>query len=83
MNPATEITRRDMLQQASCGFGYLAMSALLADSARANTGNPLAPGERPAAKRIALINLSTLAAIADAFDGRPMSHRVVTVHGDA
>ena len=47
------------------------------------TGNPLAPGERPAARRIALINLSTLAAIADAFDGRPMSHRVVTVHGDA
>ncbi len=47
------------------------------------TGSPLAPGERPAARGIACINLSTLAAIADALEGIPLTHRVVTLGGPA
>ena len=36
------MTRRQMLKTASCGFGYLALQALLAGEARA-AESPLAP----------------------------------------
>ena len=71
MNPATEITRRDMLQQASCGFGYLAMSALLTDTAHGNTANPLAPKTPPLparAKRVSFLCMSGGPAPLAAFD---------------
>jgi len=56
------LSRRELLQGAACGFGGLAFSGLLADSAAAATApNPLAAGAphvRPRASRIIFIFLA-------------------------
>src|SRR5207237_6804777 len=49
MNPHffTPLTRRDMLRRCACGFGYLALTSLLAEPARAAAGM----GHNPRAAR--------------------------------
>ena len=68
------ISRRDMLRSASCGFGYLALSALLSQSARANTTTQLAP-KIPAlparAKRVIFLCMAGGPAHLDTFDYKP------------
>ena len=74
MNANDSITRRDMLQKASCGFGYLALSALLSESARANNAQPLAPKTPPMparAKRVIFLCMSGGPAHLDTFDYKP------------
>ena len=68
------LSRRDMLRSASCGFGYLALSALLSQSARANTTTQLAP-KTPAlparAKRVIFLCMAGGPAHLDTFDYKP------------
>lgn len=68
------LSRRDMLRSASCGFGYLALSALLSQSARANTTTHLAP-KIPAlparAKRVIFLCMAGGPAHLDTFDYKP------------
>ena len=68
------LSRRDMLRSASCGFGYLALSALLSQSARANTTTQLAP-KIPAlparAKRVIFLCMAGGPAHLDTFDYKP------------
>ena len=74
MKLPTKISRRDMLQKASCGFGYLAMAALLTDTAHGNTANPLAPKPPPLparAKRVIFLCMSGGPAHLDTFDYKP------------
>ncbi|MDP6036903.1 MAG: DUF1501 domain-containing protein [Verrucomicrobiota bacterium] len=68
------LSRRDMLRSASCGFGYLALSALLAKSARADGTNELAPKTPtlPArAKRVIFLCMAGGPAHLDTFDYKP------------
>ena len=68
------LSRRDMLRSASCGFGYLALSALLSQSARANTTTQLAPKipVLPArAKRVIFLCMAGGPAHLDTFDYKP------------
>mgnify|MGYP001024963179 CR=1 FL=1 len=68
------LSRRDMLRTASCGFGYLALSALLAESARANGTNELAPKTPPLparAKRVIFLCMAGGPAHLDTFDYKP------------
>jgi len=63
-----------MLRSASCGFGYLALSALLAKSARADGTNELAPKTPtlPArAKRVIFLCMAGGPAHLDTFDYKP------------
>ena len=68
------LSRRDMLRSASCGFGYLALSALLSQSARANTTTQLAP-KIPAlparAKRVIFLCMAGGPAHLDTFAYKP------------
>ena len=68
MNPAT-LPRRSLLQHASCGFGYLALQALCAET-------PLLPRppRRPArAKRVIFLCMSGGPAQLDTFDHKPQT----------
>ena len=68
------LSRRDMLRSASCGFGYLALSALLTKSTRADSTNELAP-KIPAlparAKRVIFLCMAGGPAHLDTFDYKP------------
>ena len=69
------ISRRVMLAKASCGFGYLALSALLGESARAaNNAIELAPKTPPLparAKRVIHVVLMGGLSHIDSFDYKP------------
>ena len=65
------LSRRDMLQSASCGFGYLALSALLARSARANELAPKTPTLPARAKRVIFLCMAGGPAHLDTFDYKP------------
>ena len=81
MKLATEISRRDMLQKASCGFGYLAMSALLTNTAHGNTANPLAPKTPPLparAKRVIFLCMAGGPSHLETFDNKP---ELAKLHG--
>ena len=63
-----------MLRTASCGFGYLALSALLTKSARADNPNELAPKTPPLparAKRVIFLCMAGGPAHLDTFDYKP------------
>lgn len=65
-------SRRDMLRSASCGFGYLAMNALLAQNAMADLRTRVAP--MPAkAKRVIFLCMSGGPAQMDTFDYKPQT----------
>ena len=68
-------SRRDALRQLGCGFGYLAMSGLAAQSARAAVAaNPLAPRAPhfpPKAKRVIFLFMQGGVSQVDSFDYKP------------
>jgi len=69
-------SRRHMLQSASCGFGYLALSALCgsgARSARAADLLPKVPVHTPRAKRVIFLCMSGGPAHLDTFDYKPQT----------
>jgi hypothetical protein len=68
------LSRRQLLQSISCGFGYLAMSALTAQSAMAARVNPLAaraPLFAPRAKRVIFLFMQGGPSQVDTFDPKP------------
>ena len=68
-------SRRDALRQLGCGFGYLAMSGLAAQSARAavaaNSLAPRAPHFPPKAKRVIFLFMQGGVSQVDSFDYKP------------
>src|SRR2546428_285207 len=75
------LTRRDMLRRCACGFGYLALTSLLAETARvaaAADNNPLAPRPPhfpPRAKRIIFLFMPGGPSQVDTFDPKPLLAR--------
>ncbi len=66
-------SRRDMLRQAACGFGYLALAGLATEQAAA-AGNPLAPRRPhfpPRAKRVIFLFMQGGVSHVDSFDYKP------------
>ena len=71
------LTRRELLQRCSAGFGYMAFSSLFADIARAAT-NPLAPHSphfAPKAKRVIFLFMHGGPSHVDTFDYKPLLAR--------
>ena len=69
-------SRRNILQSASCGFGYLALQGLLGDQAQAASTGGLAPkiATHPArAKRVIFLCMSGGPAQLDTFDYKPQT----------
>ncbi len=69
-------SRRSLLQSASCGFGYLAMSALCQQSLQAGTSawlEPKVPAVRPRARRVIFLCMSGGPAQLDLFDYKPQT----------
>src|SRR5437879_11804408 len=67
------VTRRQALQRAACGFGYLALAGLASRASAANA-NPLAPKQpqfTARAKRIVLIFMQGGPSHGDSFDYQP------------
>src|SRR6266702_5276714 len=75
------LSRRDMLRRCACGFGYLALTRLLAETARvaaAADNNPLAPRPPqfpPRAKRIIFLFMPGGPSHVDTFDPKPLLAR--------
>ena len=70
------MTRRDMLKQASLGFGSIALTAMLQEQAWA--GNPLSPKRshfRPRAKRVIFLFMKGGPSHLDTFDYKPLLQR--------
>jgi hypothetical protein len=68
------ISRRELLQNAACGFGYLALAGLAADQAEAGTRNLLAPRVphfAPRAKRVIFLFMQGGVSQVDSFDYKP------------
>jgi hypothetical protein len=75
---ALPLSRRDLLKQAGCGFGYLALAGLAAERAAAETksraANPLAPKVphfAPRAKRVIFLFMQGGVSQVDSFDYKP------------
>ncbi|MCC9607321.1 DUF1501 domain-containing protein [Blastopirellula sp. JC732] len=69
-------TRRSLLKATSCGFGYLALSALCQQSLQAestDTLQPKVPPMRPTAKRVIFLCMSGGPAQLDMFDYKPQT----------
>jgi hypothetical protein len=67
-------TRREILQTASCGFGYLALASLCNERAAAESSNPLAPKPphfTPRAKRVIFLFMQGAPSHVDTFDYKP------------
>ncbi len=70
------VSRRSMLQTASCGFGYLALQALLGERAAAAPAETLAARTPPLparAKRVVFLCMSGGPAQLDTFDYKPQT----------
>src|SRR4029079_15910041 len=68
------LTRRDLLQTVSAGFGWLAFQGLAATAAAAESRNPLsprAPHFTPRAKRVIFLCMQGGPAHMDTFDYKP------------
>lgn len=70
------LSRRDLLKSISCGFGYLALTGLAADEARAANAyeNPLSPKVAhftPRAKRVIFACMQGAPSHVDTFDYKP------------
>ena len=70
------LTRRQMLQGASCGFGYMALAgmtteAALAEEARKNPLSPKRPHFAPKAKRVIFLCMRGGPSHVDTFDYKP------------
>lgn len=68
-------TRREMLREAGCGFGSIALASLLAgESHGSSSGNPLAarkPHHAPRAKRVIFLFMQGGPSHVDSFDYKP------------
>ncbi|HVX09786.1 MAG TPA: DUF1501 domain-containing protein [Pirellulales bacterium] len=67
-------SRREMLQSASCGFGFLALASLCTERASADSTNPLAPKAphfTPRAKRVIFLFMQGAPSHVDTFDYKP------------
>ena len=67
-------SRRQFLQTASCGFGFLALADLCARVAAAESQNPLAakaPHFKPRAKRVIFMFMAGVPSHVDTFDYKP------------
>jgi hypothetical protein len=67
-------SRRELLQTASCGFGYLALASLCAELAASESSNPLAPKPphfTPHAKRVIFLFMQGAPSHVDTFDYKP------------
>jgi len=67
-------SRRELLQNVSCGFGYLALAGLCAEQARAAGDSPLAPRAghfKPRAKRVIFLFMQGGPSHVDTFDYKP------------
>ena len=71
----TIFNRRQVLQSAACGFGYLASSGLLAEQASANTMAAKAGHHKPRAKRVIFLFMQGGVSHVDSFDYKPILHR--------
>jgi len=74
----TQMTRRNWLRTSANGFGALALSALLADEARAERGDGLAakaPHFTPRAKRVIFLFMHGGPSQVDTFDYKPLLQR--------
>jgi hypothetical protein len=65
------LTRRDMLRRCSTGFGYLALSGLLAQKGYAALRTP-APDFKPRAKNVIFLYMSGGVSHLDSFDPKPL-----------
>ena len=68
------IRRRELLKNAACGFGYLALAGLAAERAAAGPVNPLAPRTphfAPRAKRVIFLFMQGGVSQVDSFDYKP------------
>lgn len=83
--PTSQLSRRELLQRAGCGFGHLALLSMLADEAglRAATpddsGNPLSlktPHFAPTAKHVIFIFLHGGLSQIESFDPKPELDRL-------
>src|SRR6187200_2842698 len=80
-NPCSgrRISRRELLQRSSAGFGGLALAGLLGDQARGATGaGPLAvrpPHFEPKAKRVIFLFMHGGPSQVDTFDYKPLLER--------
>lgn len=64
-------TRRQLLQQAACGFGYLAFAGLAAQAAGDNPLAPKPPHHPPRAKRVIFLFMHGGPSHVDTFDYKP------------
>ena len=72
-----QLTRRQTLKAAACGFGYLALAGLAAEAA-ASGANPLAPKVphfRPRARRMIFVFMQGGPSHVDTFDYKPLLDR--------
>jgi hypothetical protein len=72
-----QLTRRQTLKAAACGFGYLALAGLAAEAAASGT-NPLAPKTphfRPRARRMIFLFMQGGPSHVDTFDYKPLLDR--------
>ncbi len=70
-----DLSRRSLLKTTSCGFGYLAFSALATEAAAKEYKNPLAPKPThftPRAKRVIFMCMRGGPSHVDTFDYKPM-----------
>lgn len=73
---APDLTRRGFLQNTSAGFGWLALSGLLADEADASSGRELpTPHVRPAVRSVIFCFMDGGPSHVDTFDPKPMLAR--------
>jgi hypothetical protein len=73
------LTRRDMLKSATCGFGYLAFSALASEASAADARDPLAPRPPhfpPRARRVIFLAMRGAPSQMDLFDYKPQLQTV-------
>lgn len=74
MNPF-EISRRDALKSAACGFGFLSAAAMAHREAAASSLAPKQPHFRPRAKRVIFIFMQGGPSQVDTFDHKPLLAR--------
>ncbi len=75
--PALPLSRRRLLQTSAVGFGHLALSTMLADTARASSPNQtsIGPHHRPRAKRVIFLFMKGGPSHIDTFDYKPRLQR--------
>src|SRR5262245_5670138 len=66
------LSRREMLQTASCGFGYLALAALASESRAEAPLREKKPHVTPRAKRVIFVFMHGGPSQVDTFDPKPL-----------